>query len=235
MSSRMDLKFFTTAAHPCSYLEQREAVTLFADPDAEMSMCTYSHLSAKGFRRSGNYVYRPQCHGCNACISVRVPVAQFQPTRSQRRTLSTNADLTVRAGLGRWSEAHYALYASYISNRHADGDMYPPTPRQYREFLISDWSDTEFLEFRIGDRLLAVAVTDVLQDGLSAVYTFYEPNEHWRGLGTLAILRQIEACQKRGLPYLYLGYWVRQAPRMHYKTRFRPLEMLIEGEWLLAR
>lgn len=235
MTSRMELKFFTTAAHPCSYLDKREAVTLFADPEADMNMWTYSHLSSMGFRRSGNYVYRPQCQGCNACISVRVPVDQFRPTRSQRRTLTANADLTVTACTGEWSEEHYALYASYISARHADGDMYPPTPRQYREFLISDWSDTEFLEFRAGDRLLAVAVTDVLQDGLSAVYTFYDPNERWRGLGTLAILRQIESCRNRGLPYLYLGYWVRQAPRMHYKTRYRPLELLIEGEWLLAR
>lgn len=230
-----ELRFFTTSPHACSYIAGLEAITLFADPDAEMTAHAYSQLSDMGFRRSGHYVYRPQCQGCQACISVRVPVATFTTKRSQKRTWIRNQDLSVHCVEPEWNEQHYALYARYIAARHRDGDMYPPTPRQYREFLTSEWSDTVFVEFRRGDRLMALAVTDVLKNGLSAVYTFYDPNETYRGLGTFAILWQIAETQRRGLPFLYLGYWVRQAERMRYKTQFRPLELLIEGEWLLAR
>lgn len=235
MTSGANITFFTTAAHTCSYLADREAVTLFADPDAEMTSHTYSQLSDLGFRRSGNYVYRPQCQGCQACISVRIPVAQFRPRREQRRCWQRNQDLSVQAVPVTWSEEHYALYARYISSRHRDGDMYPPSPRQYREFLTSDWSDTELVEYRLDGRLVAIAVTDTLADGLSAVYTFYDPDMSPRSLGSFAILWQIQACRDKDLRYLYLGYWVRHAPRMRYKTQFRPLELLIENEWLLAR
>ncbi len=235
MSSASAIKFFTTSSHACSYLEEKQAITLFADPESEMTPAIYSELSDLGFRRSGNYVYRPQCRECRACISVRVPVAMFMPKRSQKRCWKANEDVQVRLLPPEWNEEHYALYALYISERHHQGDMYPPTPRQYREFLTSDWSSTVFVEFRAGDRLLALAVTDSLNDGLSAVYTFYDPRETWRSLGTFAILWQIAECRRRGLPYLFLGYWVRHAERMRYKTQFRPLELLIEGEWLLAR
>lgn len=235
MSSGAELKFFTTAAHACSYLDKEQAITLFADPESDMTPAVYSQLSDLGFRRSGNYVYRPQCRQCHACISVRIPVGLFRPRRSQQRSMRANRDVDVRILPAEWSQEHYELYARYISERHSDGDMYPPTPRQYREFLTCDWSDTVFIEFRAGDKLLAIAVTDILADGLSAVYTFYDPHESARSLGTFAIMRQLEECRLRNLPYLFLGYWVRQADRMRYKTQFRPLELLIEGEWLLAR
>ena len=164
-----------------------------------------------------------------------VPVHSFLAKRNQKRAWARNQDLTVNAVAAEWNEQHYALYARYISARHRDGDMYPPTPRQYREFLTSEWANTIFLEFRRSDRLLALAVTDILANGLSAVYTFYDPLETYRSLGTFAILWQINEAKRRQLPYLFLGYWVRQAERMRYKTQFRPLELLIEGEWLLAR
>ena len=230
-----ELRFFTTSPHACSYIDGREAITLFADPEADMTTHAYGQLSDMGFRRSGHYVYRPQCQHCQACISVRVPVASFKAKRSQKRTWTRNKDLSVHCVEPQRNEKQYEIYARYIAARHRDGDMYPPTPRQYREFLTSEWSDTVFVEFRRGDRLLALAVTDVLKNGLSAVYTFYDPNETYRSLGTFAILWQIAETQRRGLPFLYLGYWVRQAERMRYKTQFRPLELLIEGEWLLAR
>ncbi|MEL0027612.1 MAG: arginyltransferase [Perlucidibaca sp.] len=235
MSSASRIKFFTTAAHACSYLDNRQAITLFADPESDMTAALYSELSDLGFRRSGNYVYRPQCQGCRACISVRVPVGLFTPKRNQKRCWKSNHDIEVSQVAPEWNEEHYALYARYIGERHRDGDMYPPTPRQYREFLTSDWASTVFVEFRAAGRLLALAVTDELQDGLSAVYTFYDTRESWRSLGTYAILWQIAETRRRGLPYLFLGYWVRHAERMRYKTQFRPLELLIEGEWLLAR
>ena len=235
MSSGGNITFFTTAAHACSYIDDRQAITLFADPEADMTAPIYSQLSDLGFRRSGNYVYRPQCQGCSACISVRIPVADFHPRREQRRCWQRNQDMTVTPVPVQWSEEHYTLYARYISARHREGDMYPPSPRQYREFLTSDWSDTELVEFRLDGQLLIVAVTDSLENGLSAVYTFYDPEINTRSLGTFAILWQVEACRAKGLRSLYLGYWVRQAQRMRYKTKFRPLELLIENEWLLAR
>lgn len=235
MTSGAHIRFFTTAAHPCSYLPKSDAITLFADPEAEMSPSIFSQLSVLGFRRSGNYVYRPHCLNCQACISVRVPIDLFKPNRSQRRCLRINQDITTRIVEAEWSETHYALYARYIAAKHQNGDMYPPSPRQYREFLTSDWSDSFFIEFYQQDRLVAVSVTDELEAGLSAVYTFYEPDLDQRSLGTFAILSQIKLCQLRGLQYLYLGYWVKQSPRMSYKVRFRPLELLINGEWLFAR
>jgi arginine-tRNA-protein transferase len=233
--SASELRFYTTSPHVCSYISGREAITLFADPEADMTAYTYSQLSDMGFRRSGHYVYRPQCQGCQACISVRVPVQTFQPKRNQQRAWLRNQDLSVHCVAAEWNDEHYALYARYIAARHRDGDMYPPTPRQYREFLTCEWANTIFVEFRRGERLFALAVTDELSHGLSAVYTFYDPLETYRSLGTFAILWQIKEAQRRNLPYLYLGYWVRQAERMRYKTQFRPLELLIEGEWLLAR
>lgn len=235
MASAGNLVFFTTAAHHCSYLDDRSAVTLFADPDAVMDASLYSHLSGLGFRRSGNYVYRPQCHGCRACVSVRVPVQQFCASRSQRRILKQNQDLTTTVVAAEWHDEHYELYRHYIESRHADGDMYPPSPRQYREFLLSDWADSVIMEIRHHDRLVAAAVMDVLADGYSAVYTFYNTQMPERSLGTFAILQQIAWLQSQRLPYLYLGYWVKDAKRMSYKKSFRPLELLIDGEWLLAR
>lgn len=235
MSSGAHIRFFTTAAHPCSYLPAKQAVTLFADPEADMGPALFSQLSVMGFRRSGNYVYRPHCQGCQACVSVRVPVAAFKPSRSQRRCWTRNTDLSLRPVPAEWDEAHYALYARYISARHADGDMYPPSPRQYREFLLSEWSNSQLLEIRDGERLLAVAVTDVLDEALSAVYTFYDPDEADRGLGTYAILSQLHWAHQQGFRFLYLGYWVKQSDRMRYKSRFRPLELLVQGEWLQAR
>lgn len=234
MASAGNLVFFTTAPHHCSYLDNRSAITLFADPDASMDADTYSALSHLGFRRSGNYVYRPQCSGCRSCVSVRIPVDLFEMNRSQRRVWQANRDVDVRFVEAQWSDEHYALYERYINIRHADGDMFPPSPRQYREFLLSDWADTTLMELRLSGQLLAVAVIDELQDGISAVYTFYDVDYPKRSVGTLAILQQIAWAQARGVPFVYLGYWVREAKRMAYKKQFRPLQLLIDSEWLLA-
>lgn len=235
MSSGNELRFFSTAVHDCSYLPGHRASTLFADPERNMNVALYSHLSRIGFRRSGDFVYRPHCGPCQACVPVRIPVAQFHPTRQHRRTWQMNADLAVsweRPGL---TEERYALYATYIGRRHSDGDMYPPSRDQYRSFLLSTWSDLMFLEFRLQGRLVAVAVCDWLQDGLSATYTFYDPELHARSLGTYAILCQIESCRRLDLHALYLGYWIKESPKMAYKARFRPLELYVHDAWLLAR
>lgn len=229
------VKFFSTTAHPCSYLEGEQAITLFADPKSRMDGRLYSELSDLGFRRSGNYVYRPHCKHCNACVPVRIPVNRFEPNRQQARVLRRNADVTVRTVPATFHQEHYDLYERYICERHSDGDMYPPSEEQFNSFLTSEWSDTRFYEFRAGDKLLAVAVCDLLEEGLSAVYTFFDPDEEKRSLGAFAILWEIEEAKRLGLPSLYLGYWIKHCQKMSYKIAYRPIELLINNEWLTAR
>ncbi|MDQ8036723.1 MAG: arginyltransferase [Pedobacter sp.] len=229
------VKFFSTTAHACSYLPGEQAITLFADPKSRMDRRLYTDLSDLGFRRSGNYVYRPHCHSCNACVAVRIPVERFQMNRQQIRVWKRNQDVTVRELTPEYREEHYQLYERYINERHDDGDMYPPSTDQYGSFLTSEWSDTRFYEFRAGEKLLAIAVCDMLDNGLSAVYTFFDPDEAKRSLGTFAILWQIEEARRLGLPSLYLGYWIKNCQKMNYKIAFRPIELLINNEWLAAR
>ncbi len=235
MTAASGLKFFSTTSHPCSYLPGEQAITLFADPKSRMSRAMYTELSDLGFRRSGNYVYRPHCEGCQACVPVRLPVARFHPNRQQSRIWKKNQDIEVTTVASDFQDEHYRLYASYINARHSDGDMYPPSVEQYCSFLTAEWGDTQFYEFRLQGRLIAVAVCDRLDNGLSAVYTFYDPQEDRRSLGSYAILWQIEECRRLGLPSLYLGYWIKNSQKMNYKIAYRPIELLINNEWLTAR
>lgn len=228
-----ELAFYASPPHECSYLAGREAVTLFADPHAPLDPTVYSALADLGFRRSGDYVYRPQCPDCDACRSVRVPVDAFRPDRSQRRCARDNADLTVTVQPAGFSDEHFALYRRYLDSRHPDDSMQTEDPGRYMEFLTSGWSDTRFVEFRQDERLLMVAVVDLLRHGLSAVYTFFEPEEAKRGLGSYAVLWEIEETWRRQLPYLYLGYWIEESPKMAYKRRFRPLEAFDAHGWRL--
>ena len=195
-------QFFLTPKHPCSYLNRNNAQTLFFDPRQIITSETYQALTDQGFRRSGSHLYRPHCGACNACIPTRVPVAEFKPSRSQRRVVKRNQDITVRVEEATFSRRHYHLYERYISLRHADGDMFPASEDQFRSFLLSPWSDCVFVSLYEEERLLSVAVTDRQMYGLSAIYTFFEPNEDHRSLGVLSILKQIELCQSWGLPYL---------------------------------
>lgn len=225
------LAFYATPAHECSYLPDRQAVTLFADPHTPMSNDLYTELAHYGFRRSGAYVYRPRCQGCDACLSVRIPVEEFRPDRSQRRTWERNRDLDVIVRVGLFDEEHFELYKRYTKARHADGGMDSDSPTQYRQFLLASWADIRFVEFRKDGRLLAVAVVDCLHDALSAVYTFFEPAERSRGLGVLAVLWQIAEARRLGLPWVYLGYLIEECPKMAYKIRYRPLEAFVKGSW----
>lgn len=231
MTASSGLKFFSTPPHNCSYLDNLQATTLFADPEATMNNTIYNQLSGYGFRRSGNYIYKPQCLNCQACISVRIPVHEFSMNRQQQRVWKKNQDITVRRVAPTYYQNHYDLYVRYIKQRHADGDMYPPSIAQYLSFLFSDWSDTHLYEFLLDDKLVAVAVCDVLKNGLSAVYTFYDTAYEQRSLGTYAILWEIDCTQKIGMDFLYLGYWVKDSPKMAYKRNFKPLEALIEQLW----
>ncbi len=226
------MQFFLTPKHPCSYLNRNNAQTLFFDPRQVITSDIYQTLTDQGFRRSGSHLYRPHCGSCSACIPTRVPVAQFQPKRSQKRVLKKNSDLHVRLEEATFSRRHYHLYERYISLRHAEGDMYPASEDQYRSFLLSPWSHSVFLSIYSGEQLLSVAVTDKQPQGLSAIYTFFEPNADDRSLGVLSILKQIELCQELEVPYLYLGYWIKDCEKMNYKTQYRPTELFVNNRWV---
>jgi leucyl-tRNA---protein transferase len=231
MSSSINIKLFSTHPHPCSYLDEQEATTVFVDPEAAMDAGLYSRLSDLGFRRSGQHVYRPQCAHCNACLPVRIRLAEFKPNRAQRRTLKRNQDVELSQVDNIDTEECYALYARYISARHRSGDMYPPSRSQYRSFLTSEWGITRFLTARRSGVLVGVAVCDQLEKGLSAVYTYFEPDLHAKSLGSWFILQQINWAKSLGYPYLYLGYWIRNCQKMNYKTQYQPLECLRAGFW----
>lgn len=223
--------FFLTVPHPCGYLSGRQSVNVVVDPSRPVGTPLYSRLAALGFRRSGERVYRPACPACTACVPLRVPVAEFRPGRSQRRILARNGDLTVRERPPGFDAEHYALYARYLAGRHAGGGMDETTPEGYLAFLAAPGIETRLVEFLHAGRCVAVAVTDVLADGLSAVYTFFDLAEVRRSLGVYAVLWQIEAARRQGRRWLYLGYWIEECRKMSYKTAYRPHERLLDGRW----
>ena len=229
--TQIPIKLFQTQPHPCGYYSDRVARSVVIDPSSPYLAQVYPDAIDRGFRRSCQQIYRPNCPSCNACTPSRIVVADFKPDRSQRRCLARNVDLNVSLAPARQSEEHFALYSHYLNSRHGDGPMANPNQQEFDDFLIGTWSDTLFLEIREDDRLLAVAVTDVLPQGLSAVYTFYTPDAPKRSLGTFAILQQIAAASQRGLPFVYLGYWLDGHPKMDYKRRFSGLEVLRDGRW----
>lgn len=232
MTSLARLRFYATQPHTCSYLPGEQATTLFLDPSQPMDVQVYAELSEMGFRRSGDHLYRPHCQRCTACIPARIPAEGIHLNRQQRRILKRNSDLTVTSVRPCFSEEYYALYADYIEQRHADGDMYPPSRDQFQTFLVRDLPFCRFYEFRLEGRLLALAVTDVLPNGLSAVYTFYDPHEEQRSLGRFAILWQVGEAARLGLNAIYLGYWIKNCRKMNYKTEYRPIELLVNQRWI---
>ena len=224
-------EMFLSMPHPCSYLPGRVATSLFVDPRTPLDSTTYASYMRLGFRRSGDLVYRPHCRDCHACIPVRVPVAEFQPNRAQRRVMDRNSDLKITAHAPVYDPEHFALYLKYQKNRHSGGGMDDPDPQKYTNFLLSRHVHTVFYEMRHQNRLLVVAVVDHLPDGLSAVYTFFDPQEKRRSLGTYAVLWQIQRARQLGLPWVYLGYLIRECAKMSYKENYQPLEAYTDGRW----
>jgi arginyl-tRNA--protein-N-Asp/Glu arginylyltransferase len=226
-----DLLFYISAPHDCSYIEGREAMTLFADPERALTQETFTTLSELGFRRSGGLVYTPRCPSCDACIPARIVVEEFKPDRSQRRNWQANSDLEVRIIDRQFCDEHIALYRRYIGARHPDGSMNVESKQEVERFFLCDWSDTFFIEFLQAGHPIALAVVDQLGSGLSAVYTFFDPGEERRGLGVYAVLTLVAEAKRRRLPYVYLGYLIHQSPKMAYKVRYRPLEQFRDGQW----
>lgn len=225
------IRLFLTQPTDCGYLPNRQSRNLVCDPQFHYDKLTHTVLSQQGFRRSGSFMYRPQCSGCNACIPMRVRVRDFTPNRSDRRCIKANQNLDVIPRPASFVAEHFSLYSQYLKWRHPDGNMQEHDAEAYADFFISDWADTVLYEFRQGQTLLAVAVTDQLNDGLSAMYCFYDHRYPKRSLGTYAILWQLEKAKQSGLPWLYLGYWIDGCKKMQYKERFQPAEYFINNSW----
>jgi arginine-tRNA-protein transferase len=241
------LHAYLTAPYPCSYLPEQQARSEVAIPIQPVSDAVYQQLYVglmrEGFRRSGPYVYRPRCDACQACTSLRVRTHDFKPDRSQRRSAARHADLVVRVRPVGFDAEHFALYQRYQSHRHVGGGMDQDSAKQYAESMLPSRVHTRIIEFREPDlgpneelgQLRIVSLVDVLDDGLSAVYTFFDPDVVGASYGTYAVLWQIERARRLGLPYVYLGYWIEGCRKMNYKTRFVPHEVLIAGRWQASK
>ena len=230
--SQQRIKLYQGSVNECSYLEGRQAVNIYADPHHPHPRAVYNQLIKKGFRRSGEYVYRPGCTECSACIPVRIVSKEFRPRRTDKRNLANNADLSVDFQKARYTDEYFKLYQAYLEARHPNGGMDDPEPEDFERFLLNPWGETLFVEVRLNNQLIAVAVTDATADGLSAVYTFFDPAQSHRGLGRYSILQQIELCKAMAFPYLYLGYWVDGCQKMQYKTDYRPQEHFDGHNWV---
>lgn len=222
-----ELKFptlYQTAPHPCPYISEKTAINLIIDPNYDVDSPTYERLLEHGFRRNGSLYYRPFCNHCSQCRSVRLPVNEFRTNRSQRRTLGRNQDLNIVCETTRFDETQFELYLRYQAGRHQGDSMDDPDPDKYRRFLIESRVNSFSICFYLDGQLVSVAIVDHVTNGMSAVYTFFDPELDQRSLGTYAILTQIDIARRLELRWLYLGYWIQACPKMAYKTNFQPLQ-----------
>jgi arginyl-tRNA--protein-N-Asp/Glu arginylyltransferase len=233
--SRDTPQFYLTAPSPCPYLAGKEERKVFTHLVGERAPELNNILTQGGFRRSQSIAYRPACEGCRACVSVRVVAKDFRPTPSMRRIVRRNADMASEMRIAVPTSEQYAIFRGYLDSRHRDGGMADMTVLDYAMMVEDSHIETRIIEYRRGKRgsgdLLAIALTDVLGDGLSMVYSFFEPDEAARSLGTFMVLDHIARAQRMDLAYVYLGYWVRGSRKMDYKSRFLPQERLMPEGW----
>lgn len=232
MSRVQKLGFYATPPHSCNYLPDQEAVTLFADPHFPKNTRLYSALADCGFRRSGEHLYIPHCTSCARCVPVRIPVEEFSLSRSQARTLRRNRTLTINRSPADFEPEHFSLYKRYLACRHRGGGMDNPAPENYIEFLTASWAETYFYEMRDAGKLICIAVVDYMDDALSAVYTFFDPDYAKYSPGKFSILFEIEEARRTGKKWLYLGYWIEGCNKMEYKSEYKPMEFYIDNQWI---
>jgi len=232
------LQFYVTAGYSCGYLPNKLAQSLIAAPQHLVNADVYSGLIQQGFRRSGKFAYRPHCENCQACVPVRIIVQSFIPNRSQKRAFKQHQNLTTTILPVAFHEEHYVLYTAYQRARHTDQTKQDEITKQvddteqYQSFLCQSNVESVLIEFRENNQLKMVSVIDIVSDGISAVYTFYDTSNTKVSFGTYNVLWQIEWAKSFNLPYLYLGYWIKDSQKMAYKQNYKPLEMLIDGKWL---
>ncbi len=233
------LQFYVTAGYSCGYLPNKLAQSLIATPQHLVNAEVYSNLIQQGFRRSGKFAYRPHCENCQECVPVRISLQSFTPNRSQKRAFKQHQNLTATILPVVFHEEHYALYAAYQRARHSDHTKQNEKTtepvddaEQYQNFLCQTNVESVLLEFRENNQLKMVSVIDIVRDGISAVYTYYDANDEKASYGTYNVMWQIAWAKSLGLPYLYLGYWIKDSQKMAYKQNYKPLEKLIDGEWL---
>jgi arginyl-tRNA--protein-N-Asp/Glu arginylyltransferase len=239
-NKKITAQFFLTATQPCPYLPGREERKVFTTLRGRDAAAVNDELSLRGFRRSQSVAYRPSCPTCAACLSTRIPVAGFEPTRSQRRIVRRNVDLARRACAPWATEEQYALFRRYLDARHGDGGMAEMDASEFAAMIEETPVRSRVVEYHEagaprGESLRAACLTDVTADGLSMVYSFFEPDDAWRSLGSYMILDHVEIAREAGLPYVYLGYWVPSSPKMDYKAAFRPFEIYVRGRWRAMR
>ncbi|RBP48481.1 arginyltransferase [Arenicella xantha] len=225
------IRLFETVVDECPYIEGNKSASILVDPDHQVDNALFTMLSRSGFRRSGDMLYSPKCPDCNACVSVRIPVARFVPSRGQKRVWRKNTDLTVTIEDVTFQQEHFDLYLKYQQHRHPDSSMCDGDPDKYIGFIDSYFSRSKFLCFRLNEELVGISVLDQFDGGLSAVYTFFDPELNQRSIGTYAILYMIKLCRLRDIPFVYLGYWIEDSEKMNYKRKFKPLQGHIDRQW----
>ena len=230
--NQRQLALLISQPHTCSYLPDEQSAMLFVDPEQTIDKAIYTQLVQQGFRRSGDLIYRPHCPQCSACIPARVPVDRFMPNRNQKRVWRKNQDLDIRIIEPEFYDEHFDLYCRYQGARHAGGGMDDMDADKYHAFIVANHVDGLFYEIRLNNKLAAVAVVDRLSDGLSAVYTYFDPELSSRSLGNFAVLLEIDEAFKQHLQWLYLGYWIKDCQKMTYKNTYRPLQILQDNQWL---
>lgn len=225
------IRLFETVVDDCPYIEGQQSASILVDPEHSVDPALFAMLSRSGFRRSGEMLYSPKCPSCNACISVRIPVSKFKPSRGQKRVWRKNQDLTATIENVSFKEEHFQMYLKYQQHRHPNSSMCDEDPSKYIGFIESDFSRSKFLCLYLDDELICISVLDQFEGGLSAVYTFFDPDYSARSLGTYAILYAIKLSRLQEIPFVYLGYWIDGSQKMNYKRNFKPLQAYIDRQW----